>query len=214
MYLVTELLEGRSLDELLAVPLSAERTLRVMMEVCVALDEAHGLGIIHRDLKPPNIFVLGATERVKVLDFGVANILPTELRSTHSIPTQLTDDGCIVGTPGYMSPEQVRALPLDLRSDLYSLGVVGYHCLAGRPPFVGSSGKVAVAHASLPPPRFANLENPVTVDPEVERLVMRLLEKSPDLRPASARILHDEIAAIIGSPEGSEGSRRRWWKLW
>lgn len=130
-YLVMERLIGESLEERLRAEgkLTPEALLPIALQVCDALGAVHAAGVVHRDLKPSNIFLAhaaGAADHVKLLDFGIARVEWAE--------TRLTNMGAPVGTPGYMSPEQEQGLELDLRSDLYSLGGVLYHCLTGQPP--------------------------------------------------------------------------------
>jgi len=130
-YLVMELLEGGSLDELMArgETLSLPRCLEIVVPVCDALAAAHALGIVHRDVKPSNIFLSSrrGREQIKLLDFGIADLTAGSAR--------LTLDGW-VGTPTYMAPERFLSEPCDGRADVYSLGVVLYQLVAGRPPFV------------------------------------------------------------------------------
>ncbi|MBI3271830.1 MAG: protein kinase [Planctomycetes bacterium] len=138
-YIVMDLCDGETLAALLAkrgrVP--AVVALRIAHEVLRALQYAHAAGVIHRDLKPANLFVVereGGAWDVKLLDFGVAKVLPTGVAATTQGPT-LTGTGAMVGTLSYMSPEQAEGRPVDARTDLYSLGTVLYEMLTGRPPF-------------------------------------------------------------------------------
>jgi formylglycine-generating enzyme required for sulfatase activity/tRNA A-37 threonylcarbamoyl transferase component Bud32 len=193
-YLVTELLQGESLARRLERgPLAPSETLRILDEVLAALEEAHALGIVHRDLKPDNLFL--TKNGVKVLDFGIAKILEGD--SPH------TQTGALIGTPRYLSPEQAKGGPIDPRSDLYSLGVVAYHCLAGRPPFDGNSMRVLMDHLEQAPP-------PLATDPTVARIVMRLLEKDREKRPPTARAVRDAIGALAApAPLPKKRSARR-----
>src|SRR5262249_3187444 len=133
-YLVSEWLEGETLAARLARgAISPADTMDLGTRVAEALGEAHALGIIHRDIKPANLFLEGGSiGRVKILDFGLAR----EIDRTQP----LTVSGALLGTPGYMAPEQARALKtVDVRADVFSLGCVLYHCLSGKPPFVGDT---------------------------------------------------------------------------
>ncbi len=182
-FIVMEYVQGRTLADTLAREhrLSPERAVRIAIEICEALAEAHALGIVHRDLKPSNI-MLGARGAV-VLDFGVAKMIQTATEATHTHAT--TESGVIVGTPRYMSPEQCTGLPIGPASDLYSLGVVLYEMLAGRPPFVDPlPSAILVKQATAPPPplpRFCP-----AAPPELVRVVHALLAKSASDRPRSA----------------------------
>src|SRR5262249_6374348 len=133
-FIAMELLQGESLEERLATRgvLSAEALVRTMTQVAKAVDEAHALGILHRDLKPSNVFLAtqDGEEIVKVLDFGLAKLLAV----SEALEVE-TEHGQIVGTPAYMSPEQVTGDKLDHRSDLWQLAIVAFECVTGRRPF-------------------------------------------------------------------------------
>jgi Tol biopolymer transport system component len=191
LYLVMELLTGTPLDRLLAAgPLDERRTLRILRQIAEALVEAHQEGIIHRDLKPQNIFLeqVGGQEECKILDFGIARGPTQALR---------TQQGTVIGTPAYMSPEQAQGQPLDARSDLYSLGVVAYQCLSGRLPFIADTPVgVLVKHVTDPPPPLSSLDPPVEVSDGLERLILRLLSKNPAERPADAREVRDAVKLL------------------
>jgi serine/threonine-protein kinase len=216
LYLVTELLSGRPLSARIAEgPLDQEEALEIIREVCLSLEEAHAKGIVHRDLKPANIFLetVGAREVVKVLDFGIAKIDPNEAFTGGQTPK--TASGTIVGTPAYMSPEVADGRPVDARSDLYSLGVVAYECLAGKVPFVGTPIAQIAGHGFDRPKAPSEVAGAPRLDPAVERLVMRLLEKDPSSRPQSAEELVRAIDRVIASLEPSAadpGSSR--WRIW
>jgi serine/threonine protein kinase len=187
-YLVMELLEGQSLRALLddAGQLPFELTVNVAMQVCECLHEAHGLGIIHRDLKPENVFLCASPwpgqYDVKVLDFGVMKIA----EGGSAIPkSSLTRTGSTVGTPYYMSLEQLRnSSTVDARADVYSLGVVLYECLSGRKPFQADTiGDLVYALCSGPPTQLSRVRPDVAAD--TSEMVMRTLSASRDDRPAS-----------------------------
>jgi serine/threonine-protein kinase len=196
LYLVTELLSGRPLSEVLAGgPLDPLFALRILREVCESLDEAHAKGIVHRDLKPANIFLeqVGDQEVVKVLDFGIAKVTSNELGRAGALQTVA---GTLLGTPAYMSPEAVDARPVDARSDIYGLGVVAYELFTGRPPFVGTPISQIASHGFEQPKRPSEIAG-VSLDPRVEELVMRMLEKDPNARPQSAKLLAAELEELI-----------------
>ncbi len=194
LFIVNPFLDGMPLDEVLKREgrLSLVRTLAIVREVALALDEAHGHGIVHRDLKPANIFTerMGGQEVIKVLDFGIAKLTDNT--------TQITQDNTTIGTVPYMSPEQIRAEQVDARSDLYSLGCVAYECLVGRSPFGGESFlSVAMKHLNDAPPSMHGQVPPLaSPDPQVEELVMRCLEKLPEDRPADAMTLVQAVLRI------------------
>jgi serine/threonine-protein kinase len=187
-YLVMDLLDGQSLRGLLddAGQLPLELTVNIAMQVCECLHEAHGLGIIHRDLKPENIFLCPSPwpgqYDVKVLDFGVMKIAA----EGGAIPkSSLTRTGSTVGTPYYMSLEQLRnSSAVDARADVYSLGVLLYECLSGRKPFQAETiGDLVYALCSGPPTHVARIRPDVPA--EVGEVVMRTLSANRDDRPAS-----------------------------
>ena len=184
-FIVMEFVEGPTLSEVLLREgqFSPERTVEIALQICDVLAEAHDLGIIHRDLKPSNIML--NQRGVRVVDFGVAKVLAStnETTATHAS----TGSGHIIGTPRYMSPEQCLGQRVGARSDLYSLGVLLYEMLAGRPPFVDSlPSAVLVKQATAPPPPLPRLR------PDIPRplalAVHSLLAKRPEDRPRTAAV--------------------------
>jgi serine/threonine protein kinase len=217
-YVVFELLQGMSLRVALEDRrISTERALDYAAEIAEGLGAAHEHGIVHRDLKPENVFVT-RDGRVKILDFGLAKIVaPVVVTGTTAVlPRPETQPGAVLGTVGYMSPEQVRGGVVDHRSDLFSLGAMLYEMLAGRRAFHGaSSAETMSAIATQDPPSLATV-NP-TLPSGVERVVRRCLEKSPEARFQSARdlafALEGALAARAASPSigQSEVPRLRRW---
>lgn len=194
-YMVMELLDGQSLRGLLddAGQLPLELTINIALQVCECLHEAHALGIIHRDLKPENIFLCQSPwpgqYDVKVLDFGVMKIAD----GGGAIPkSSLTRTGSTVGTPYYMSLEQLRnSSAVDARADVYSLGVVLYEMIAGHVPFAGGYPAVARRHAEEPlPPLDA------ACSPELQAIVTRALAKDPRARFGSMPELERALARV------------------
>lgn len=209
-FLVMEMLEGETLGERLKRTgrLNWRDATRFVRHALLSLAEAHQKGIIHRDLKPDNLFLtkpVASTSReiCKVLDFGIAKWMGGEVGRLDALETQA---GTVFGTPRYMSPEQAQGGPLDARSDLYSLGVLYYHMLAGRAPFVDDDAVVVMArHIKDPPPPLGEVAPDVDIPPSIERLVRRSLEKAPADRPQSAEeflALLDEAVEEAGSVGG------------
>src|SRR5579883_339173 len=188
-YLAMELLEGESLERWLErVPIAPiGEALRIGREVAVALAAAHARGLVHRDVKPANIWLESPTRRVKLLDFGLAR--------PQTENTALTNPGMVVGTPTYMAPEQVRAEPADGRADLFSLGCVLYQMLTGRLPFTGPTAMAVLTAVVMDTPPPASQINPAIPIP-LSTLIVRLLEKSPEARFASAEEVRDALQAI------------------
>ncbi len=194
-YVVTELLEGETLQARLAGGgLETAEALAVARQIAAGLAAAHDKGIVHRDLKPGNLFIT-SDHRLKILDFGLAKRqpgpagAPTATASGHTLP------GLILGTAGYMSPEQVRGQPVDRRSDVFSFGAVLYEMLAGRRAFTGGSAVEAMsAVLTQEPPAFASLG--LEVPPTVEAVVSRCLRKEPAARFQSGRELEAALAAL------------------
>jgi serine/threonine protein kinase len=211
-YVVTELLEGATLrDKLAGGPLPVRKTLEYARQIAQGLAAAHQKGIVHRDLKPENLFVTG-DGRVKILDFGLAKLsrpeapaatpagdrVATPSEALTSAPTRVeTGSGVVLGTVGYMSPEQVRGLPADHRSDLFSFGCILYEMLAGRRAFAASSS-VETLNAILKeePAEIGRLN--LDIPPGLERIVHHCLEKNPDERFQSARDLAFHLEALSG----------------
>lgn len=187
-YLVMELVEGRTLEErLLKGPLPVEEVLRIGAEVAAGLAYAHQRGVIHRDLKPSNI-VLSEDGRVRVLDFGIARCLDLQ---------KLTRTGVALGTPAYMSPEHARS-KVDVRSDVYSLGVVMFEMLTRRTPFYADDAiSMMMAHASERVPSVRDLAPAVPA--AVDAIVTRMLAKKPARRYQTMEEVVDALLAVGSS---------------
>jgi serine/threonine protein kinase len=215
-YLASELLEGESLRTRLAgMALPVRKALDYAIQIAQGLAAAHDKGIVHRDLKPENLFVT-RDGRVKILDFGLAKLMPSEGSQVASqdltrSQSEGTTPGTLMGTVGYMSPEQVRLLPADARSDIFSFGAILYEMLSGQRAFRGET-PTDTMHAILraDPP---DLSLSQSHSPAVARIVRHCLEKSPDERFQSARDLAFDLQAITetsgaGPPSAPWKSRR------
>jgi serine/threonine protein kinase len=193
IFIAGEYVPGETLrDELGRGPLNALRAVDTALGIARALAAAHDRGIIHRDLKPENVIRAPGGD-VKVLDFGLARFrdLPAEL-------AHLTDDGTLLGTPAYMSPEQIRSGTVDGRSDLFALGIVFYEMVAGRHPFAGSDPASTIARIlEGEPPRLTTISAATAWNPavlgELETLVLTCLRKAPDAR---YRSVHEFVRVL------------------
>ncbi|HJY58634.1 MAG TPA: serine/threonine-protein kinase [Streptosporangiaceae bacterium] len=201
-YLIMELVKGEPLSAILARAgrLSPDATLDIVGQAARALDAAHQAGIVHRDIKPGNLLV-AAGGTTKITDFGIA----TAVRAAQA--SHLTETGMVMGTAMYVSPEQATGAPVDASSDIYSLGVVAYECLAGHVPFMASEPlAIAYAHKHAPIPAL-----PPDVPQPVADLVYDMLAKTPAGRPVSARVVADradmlrEALFLGGGAQGAAG---------
>lgn len=208
-FIVMEYLEGNDLKSFMGGKgrtLDPEVAASFVLQACEALSEAHAAGIIHRDLKPSNLFVstsAGGTPCVKVLDFGIAKLAA---QAGASPQDELTGTMDILGTPLYMSPEQMRsARTVDARSDIWALGAILYRCLVGRTPFRGhNTAEICVSVMTEEPVPLSSLRP--DVPPGLEAIVLKCLEKDPDRRYGSAAELADALVPYAGS--GAAASRR------
>jgi len=199
-YAVTELLEGRTLRETLAGrPMPWQKAAEIGARVADGLAAAHDKSVVHRDLKPSNIFVC-SDGRVKILDFGLASVEKAVdfEADTRSMEPPLTREGGVMGTVGYMSPEQARGRHADHRSDIFSLGCVLYEMVSGRGPFdrESSADTFAAILKEEPPPLS---ESAGTVGPEVSKTIERCLEKEPERRFQSASDLAYNLRTVSGA---------------
>jgi eukaryotic-like serine/threonine-protein kinase len=207
LYLVMDLLQGRPLSEVIYedAPIDLPRIVAIMSQVCTALGLAHERGVVHRDVKPDNIIVETRSdderqpfEHVLVCDFGLASLLPSDSRggATETERRRLTGVDEIMGTPDYMAPEQCRGGSVDLRSDVYACGVMLFEMATGRVPFNSTAPMEVIGmHLMTPPPRPTSLNR--QMDPRLEPIVLRALEKDPNRRYASMRELRDELRALV-----------------
>lgn len=209
--IVMEFIRGVSLDTMLHRNgrFSAQRFSRLLGQLCEALQAAHTEGIVHRDLKPANLMVVDPDtpyEKIKVMDFGLAKVIQDT--APKKMAEGISDTGVefAVGTPGYISPEQVRGDGMDHRSDIYSVGVIMYEMLSGRLPFTGSETMdVLLAHATEQPPSFAEVGLSGLIPPAIEEIVFWCLAKNPDERPQSARDLAERYEDALFHEQMSPG---------
>ena len=211
-YYAMEFLDGLDLQTLVGRhgPQPEGRVIHILKQVCGSLAEAHSIGLIHRDVKPANILLNvrgGMFDVVKLLDFGLVKL------ADNSSEAQVTNAGGIVGTPLYMSPEAYQSPErVDARTDLYAVGAVGYFLLTGEPPFLGESVLDILKHQvqTVPEPPSQRLGQPVS--PELERLLLRCLSKSPADRPATAYEIIAELDRIPTANSWTEAHARYWWR--
>jgi tRNA A-37 threonylcarbamoyl transferase component Bud32 len=198
LYIVMEFLHGKSLADLIEKEgaLMPERAQAILEQICGSLEEAHARGIVHRDLKPDNVVLVeraGKKDFVKVLDFGIAK----RSREEDKEEQKLTQQGMVLGTPPYMSPEQFTGNPIDLRSDVYSLAVMAYEMLSGKLPFKADTAwEWATQHMTQPPIPIESLPEGARVNESMRAALRRALAKAPADRFQS---VHDFYAAFSGA---------------
>ena len=193
-FIAMELLEGETLFDRLRREgtLQPAEAVSILVQVCKGLEAAHRQGVVHRDLKPENVFLhgrRGSSPVVKIVDFGVAG-------GAHG---EGGDTGLVVGTPEYLSPEQAYGKAGDPRSDVYSVGVMAWRMLVGRPPFTGDSADSVIRmQAREPVPSITSARPDLGTHPALVGVVARACAKNPSRRPASAAALGAELAASLG----------------
>jgi serine/threonine protein kinase len=226
-YYVMELLDGLDLESLVVRygPQPAARVIRLLSQACASLAEAHDANLLHRDIKPPNLFACRAADEVdicKLLDFGIVQMFGEEptasppLRPSKPIieTPKLTQIGAMLGTPGFMSPEQILGMQLDGRADLYALGCVAFWLLTGKEVF-GRETEQKLLHKHIydPVPSLSAAMS-TWCPPELEALITSCLAKDPAERPASARVLGSAMRAIQIPAEHAWTPQRAfaWWR--
>jgi serine/threonine-protein kinase len=212
-YYVMELLDGLSIERFVQEfgPVEPGRTAYLLRQVCHSLAEAHARGLVHRDIKPANILIcrLGPDDDfVKVVDFGL-------VKHTVEAPTVsiLSMEGTVVGTPSYMAPEIALGRPdVDGRTDIYSLGCVAYYMLTGQHLFTGDT-PVATAVAQIQDaPMPPGLRSEFRIPPALDALIMECLAKDPAVRPASAAVVSERLAAAISEDAWTHNTAHDWWE--
>jgi len=223
IFVAMELLRGQNLEEHMRIVapetrrLTWDETARIVIQICDALEEAHDQGIVHRDLKPGNVMMVpgrGGKIQAKVVDFGIASLAQagdSDLTSIDNIPR-------VIGTPSFMSPEQARGLSVSPRSDLYSLGAMMYRMVCGCKPFEAKTDQgMLIAHVMEQPvsirQKFPELDVPAAFD----ELVLRMMRKNPDERPADASEVADALKGMLpredAARQGGAGGGRRTWMI-
>lgn len=204
-FLVMEFLDGHSLATVIErdAPMPPARALHILRQIVGSLKEAHAAGVVHRDVKPQNIILVhraGDPDYVKVVDFGL-------VKTVGEADERVTEQGVVIGSPLYMSPEQIFDGPVDGRSDIYSLGVVAYELLAGRPPFVREAGSQGLGdiirgHMSQPPPPFHEIRHDLDIPGDLEAAIRRCLAKKPEGRFPDADSLLEALDAVGKAGKG------------
>jgi eukaryotic-like serine/threonine-protein kinase len=224
LYIAMEYLKGRPLSRILRSdgPFEAEEAIKLSVQIARALRAAHEKGVIHRDLKPGNIFILEELAEdgggyAKVLDFGLVKLFTPEGDEGNALgpnllgdgESELTRTGTLLGSPKYMSPEQIQGLKLDPRTDIYSFGIIMYQMISGKAPFLGATGvDVIYKHINFPVPAISTTNPDVDCPPELEAVIRKCLEKRREDRYSSMdaliEALRDAKKLISGVSVASE----------
>ena len=201
-YIVMELIQGKELQSFFDANerFPIEQAVRIMCELLSALDFAHEAGVIHRDIKPANV-ILDAEGRAKLADFGVAR-----LTDAQGPEAERTATGTMVGTPSYMSPEQVQGQSIDHRSDLFSAGVVLYQMLTNARPFTGTGAWAVQKKIVMENPAAPSTVN-ASLPPEFDKVVLKALAKDPDKRYANARDFAAAVQRVLQGGPAEEGAQ-------
>ncbi|MCA9815652.1 MAG: serine/threonine protein kinase, partial [Cyanobacteria bacterium HKST-UBA01] len=204
-YIVMDYLEGKPLSDIIKDEghVGVDRALKIVRQASDALGHAHKQGVIHRDLKPSNIVLIdreGDKDYVKVVDFGVAKLMEEGTEGQ-----KLTQMGEVCGSPVYMSPEQCQGLPLDKRSDIYSMGIVLYETLTNRLPILGKTMVETMSkHINDAPPSFQEARPDLYIPERVEQVILRALAKAPEDRQQSMEQLATELEMAVPKPGRSQ----------
>jgi len=193
-YIVMEYIKGEALADRIhnGGPLDFDTTANIIIQICHGLEEAHSSGIIHRDLKPDNVLLQTKSDRpdwVKIVDFGISNMVQGAKR--------LTKTGRMVGTPEYIAPEQLKDKPIDIRTDLYAVGIMIFEMLTGRVPFDGESAEsILMKHLLEEPPPMSTIRPELSGENPFDAVVNKLLKKAPEERYQTAEELRHVIETL------------------
>lgn len=227
-YFVMDCLEGDSLEDVILRdgPVPIERAINIFRQVCDGLMHAHKKGVVHRDIKPSNVVLIteeDGSETIKIVDFGLAKLH----RPQGPDEARLTQSGLVFGSPLYMSPEQCQGYPLDVRSDIYSVGVLMYETLAGVTPFSADSFfNLALLHLHEKPPPLSKTAPQISISQEMEAVIRKCLEKDPADRFETVELLRQKLldtalisgvpglkpGAVLVSKSGSQAGFRQTWE--
>jgi serine/threonine-protein kinase len=221
LYIVSELVRGRTLrEELKTGPLPPDVLVPTLCDIASALAAAHAHGIIHRDLKPENI-VRRTDGQIKILDFGLARM---ETKSSGVTATRLTEAGFVLGTPGYMAPEQLAGRDVDARADIFAYGVLGWELATGEHPFGADPAALVTRMAEMMEGRTAPLSRPLPL-PDLDRIARRCMRARPEERYASSADLLADLRALthegvvsrstpdVTLPLAADGQAMWWWRF-
>jgi len=213
-YTLMDYIDGVDLEKILAQgAMDTQRALHIFIQVCNAMQYAHEQALVHRDLKPSNVLIVqgnDANEVVKIVDFGIAKLLPQEDESA----AKLTQTGEVFGSPLYMSPEQCRGEPLDARSDIYSLACVMYETLAGKPPLQGVNMlEILYKHMNVMPERLRKGRTDTRISQELEAIVFKAMAKEPSSRYESMAALKGDLQRCSNNANNT-GLFGRIWAVW
>lgn len=210
-YMIMDYVEGKTMSDVLKRDgyLSKFRFQRIFQQICDGLAHAHKRGVLHRDIKPSNIMLIRneqGQEAIRIMDFGIAKLSA----DTEGGAQNLTKTGEAIGSPIYMSPEQARGMKVDSRSDIYSLGCVMYEALSGSPPFVGATPlDTMLMHLNEMPLPLREASLGLEIEPAIEKIVMRLLEKEPEDRYQSMDEVSHALKNLDGGEQASAPAARR-----
>lgn len=216
-----EYLPGMTLEAMMRAygPMAPGRVIYLLLQICGALGEAHGKGMVHRDVKPGNIIVAergGMYDFIKLLDFGLVHAIGDDAegeqtKDRNGIPAQLTQIGQVLGTPAYMSPEQIRREALDARSDIYSLGCLAYFLLAGHPPFQSESLE-ALLDAHLYRPVDESFGGRAEIPNDLKAIVVNCLSKDREARFQNVFEVEEALRKSTSASSWDNTHAARWWR--